>query len=399
MMPLSSSKHRATAMTPAERLAKENKQMEERLKQLKAAMSKKKAQRQTQGGVIWRSGGQGALKQHVVNILDQNSSPRPKQKHKGIERKEASKSKTKTVLDVLPGPADESEVETSGSSGSLWMPSAAAVQSTSATEDAYDERASHASFLEALHEWRGTVAKETAVTSNTTTKENVASSGGSLLDGPVYDEQANALEFQKALSDWRLSQKQAEPSPVDVAAVSVGSAQTETIPRAAKAVEIEFNSTSKLSYMERLMLKQSRKRPISRDTNVLRETNATNERVCGSLDIEEEVLSYRVDEPDDTSSSQNNILAKPKNSGWTLTSSTPEYSSDDLTDSPDIRMSNVSEPRIIYTPIESDTDDSDMRRQEVELKVDAQSRPTTSLDRITPSLMNDFEEMENSFTR
>ena len=62
-------------MSQAEKLALENEQMERRLKQLKTAMKKKKEQRPNPG-VIWRSGGKGAIKQHVVNMLDKNTLKR-----------------------------------------------------------------------------------------------------------------------------------------------------------------------------------------------------------------------------------------------------------------------------------------------------------------------------------
>lgn len=470
MMPFPAGKPRAGSSSAAERLAQENEQMERRLKQLKAAMRKKKEQRPNPG-VIWRSGARGAIKQHVVNLLDQNAewrASKPGRKVKVLKTKNSqgqadgnaslmSPSKTsqkgRTDLDLLPGPQDEPtsmphiESRTLGAAGTSTPSS---ISTLNPRDDEFDEQASHASFLEALTEWRnggGSSGQIEAGSTGSTREDDKVNSGsgsGSLLAGPAYDEKANAIDFQRAVMEWRnagsvnTEDRHDHNSETVEKSVEVSSGSAQTEPASTKhPVVIKFSSN--LSYMERLMLSQARKNPPSRpqsavlsaatgeqsvdidsskphfdmkdnSSNVHEESqNVTIQGidVCEGVDIEEITLPDVIEEPKDLRTCDLDIGATQdttKNNrvvGWSHLTVTPEYSSDAVTPSPvpgDSLVKNSApnghdDSVCLMTPSMSDSEE--LLAQAIDTKLSIQGM---DIERITPSLMNDFEEMEKSFT-
>eukprot|EP00040_Diaphanoeca_grandis_P032477 m.196840 g.196840 ORF g.196840 m.196840 type:complete len:570 (-) comp32637_c0_seq1:165-1874(-) len=567
-----------SARQNAEKLALQNKEMEQRLHQLRSSMQKKKAQR-AQPGVIWKSGQTGSISQHVVNILDQNAKWRDTKKVTILGQKNTtssanppSKPKSKTGLKnksirrelaILPGPPDPTDPE-EGNTVYRSPQRVATVYEGDATSDTYNEQASHASFLEALNEWRGgggdggkgssaptshaavidTISSINTTNLNTSTTKSNGNVVSSLLDGPQYDERANALAFQRAVQSWRTGKSEAElitesslasasqsssrasssqslrsspsqcgsrPSSVSV---SSGAAQTDSMQAntlaGMKPVEFKFETSSKLTYLEKLMLKRVRKDPkaISRvyspapsptleedddvdgdindnaffqATTITHTSHSPEETISietiGSdeINVEEEMVSYNVEEPVEEISTSQVTLApvsttatRKHSASWAgRITVTPEYSDSGRSPTPELHehqhqferphshTHSQSEATIIaeehsevldtLTPISSDTEDMDdgfsqMERDALLKSMKALSQTLTNtantsqnqahhhdqhhdydqhqhhhqslehgrehdqaaqnkrLEAITPSLMNDFEEMERSFT-
>ena len=263
---------------------------------------------------------------------------------------------------------------------------------------AYDEKESHASFLEALNEWRsGGNAQEATHAAEPARPGSSASggggsalAGGSLWDGPAYDERANAQAFQAAVQNWRgdgSASGDAEPAvkswsnPADDTAqepsTSSGGCQADLSP-SKKPIDIKFSNTSGLSYMEKLMLRRARKNPPSRPVSALKaqapeviasaqapepepepeiispsespaperasvvvvESVSSGEDTTG---IDEETLPFAVEEPADSCDAHAPAPAhappavrgkQPMTNGWSQMTVTPEYSSDGMTPSP-----------------------------------------------------------------
>ena len=362
----------------------------------------------------------------------------------------------------------------------------------SGADAAYDEKESHASFLEALNEWRSGGDAQAATHATESARPGSSSSGGggsalaggSLWDGPVYDEQANAQAFQAALQDWRgggSASGAAEPAvkswsnPADDAtqepATSSDGCQADLSP-SKKPIDIKFSNTSGLSYMEKLMLKRARKNPPSRPVTALkaqtpevivsasepepeiitpsgspvpeRASVVVVESVSSSDDttgIDEETLPFAVEEPDDDIDAHAHAHAhappavrgkQPMMNGWSQMTVTPEYSSDGMTPSPapghdsseagsmeDICEASPADGLMNITPSTSDSEEASSeklsgvmghlvisetdipRKAGMVTMLDGTTRAEEQTNRaslITPSMMDDFELLEKSFT-
>jgi len=588
-----------------EKLAAQNTEMELRLHQLRSSMQQKKAQR-AQPGVIWKSGKAGSISQHVVNILDQNAKWRDtntpqdrKIKILGQKNSRAapvppkSRSKTNSAknkkrfirkeLAVLPGPPSPTDPEDESShlkgkqrathsaidavnsynndtntdnahamyshASMINMDPVTTPSSSSSSAIEYNEKESHASFLEALNDWRSSggshsQTSKSSSSSSTTTAASInitepppssnssstvttSGGGGSLWDGPAYDERANARDFQNALQSWRTGTSEKElvaaesraasrqstrvsgESPVSVLS---GSMQTETTNQNAgrKPLEFKFETTSKLSYIQKLMLKKVRSDPksISRaytpvvsptmdddsdddddddddlgdngsatityesennsartvvSTDLLIE-NVTSEDLGNSVEVE----TYNVEEPTEAyvvvveeEAANEEIDAQQNRKGWvgriTVTPEYSEYGSDSHSPTPEHQPQPIiveepsqqrqqvttSESVDALTPMLSDheedvdssstmmdrnallksmgalsknlstndtttttttitTDSTDVNSDDVSTTITQMTNKGMQdkrLEAITPSLMNDFEEMERSFTK
>ena len=191
-------------------------------------------------------------------------------------QQQSLQSHTPSHLQELQGTEDNIDIEPQGP-----MPG---------IDDQFDEAASHASFMDALKDWRkGPADSSSSGTSSDAAPQKASagagtkSSGGtntggsmsgirtehSLLDGAGYNEAAAAKSFQDALKSWRTGDDAAPAAPAqkmwcaDVAVTKeVASFETQTTASPAKARvssdSIEFKSGSKLSYMEKLMLRRKR---------------------------------------------------------------------------------------------------------------------------------------------
>eukprot|EP00038_Savillea_parva_P017592 m.21008 g.21008 ORF g.21008 m.21008 type:complete len:508 (+) comp3847_c0_seq1:109-1632(+) len=298
----------------ARELAAENEEMAIRLRELKTSLRKRKEARGS--GVIWRSGGRGSgLRTHANDVLDKrggrnvrpgsnnrpsaqptsattgSTAPRPRPPRgpprTGSGSKRVPQPPT-SAAQVLPGPAAPSPVTTSGGMGT-----GIGTDTGGDDADTFDEAASHASFLEALNEWRlggrtsGSDASVSATTTSTsaslttTTTTTTATTGGlkvgmgsgsrawapaqadpvggTLLEGE-YDEAAAAASFQDAVAAWRTGTPQTGSSSRHPAAArpmtaSACGAQTES--PTGRPIEINFSS-KRLSFVEKMMLKKAR---------------------------------------------------------------------------------------------------------------------------------------------
>lgn len=312
---------------------------------------------------------------------------------------------------MLPGPPDE--------------PTEQAHETGTVQED-FDEAASHASFLEALNEWRRggstTTASATTATATTTQKPTIVGStnrawaptqadpaGGALLDG-VYDEQAAADSFKNAVAAWRAGTPQDDrPSTTGGSArpSSAFGAQTEVPHR--PPIEIKFQA-KKLSFVEQMMLKKARsgsapplRKPTVSSTApaamggparcITPEEQPDNDDVMSIVEVGQGesgvhgASAYAVEEPEDPPS-------------------------DDEGEADDYRVALVITPE--WSQGESEEPDnapyastpSSTRAETAEVKAPSRDLLRVALDEtpdphgrhvITPSLMHDFEEMERSF--
>ena len=239
------------AASEKDRLAAENRAMEQRLAELKNSLQKQREQR-AQVDSNWESGRKGTLAQHTALVLQQNH---------------ARRITSKTTFRVLNG---DEEIKSATSSPSatkgkaVSQPPSTQPHATSGLllDGEFDEEAQRAEFAAAVNEWHnpGRTMSEAAPL----IKNNNTSAGGALLSGPAFDEQESEASFQNALSAWRRGESMPVEKPtVDLnlwrptAAPSTTEIQTDTT-QTAQPVTIAFQTESNLSFMEKLMLKRSR---------------------------------------------------------------------------------------------------------------------------------------------
>jgi len=486
----------------SERLHRENKKMEDRLKQLKNTLKKRKEQRGGQS-VIWRSGKTGSIKSHVSDLLKQNAARRqsamrpvrvlaPKNSSEGsgrlpIQRPAPPRGRRppQRAAVTMPSPPPERD-SSSAEAPSSTSTSAAADATTaaipvvatgSAAMETYDEEASHVSFLEALNEWRLGRAAEAvealATTDTAATHDSGAGEGGALLGGQ-YNEAAGAASFREAVEAWRAGRSDTPMQQATAPRPSTSSTvQTRAVASAA-SVPITFSTTSSLSYVEKIMLERRRRDPaaISRagatKTRSIMSAPPSTETVSvatdeEALEIEEVVaddmtgaepqpLAYAVVEPDDdnntTALSADPADGRPLSGKWcTPLMITPEYTpsppphENDVGDNyaalgepgPAVEAdtgvgaatAETAEVNVLPDDIVAESNDSDVDISSsgaagiltastamIENALGTAAQLVASMgdgvpqggddnenrDIITPSLMDDFEEMEKSFT-
>jgi len=154
------------------------------------------------------------------------------------------------------------------------IPSAQRLEASYEEEnDVYDEQAARASFQEALLAWRSAKTKEvfedrkqaslkasrapSAMSLKRTNDRPESQNQETLLEG-TYDEAASHQSFQQALLAWRRSASATtsrDNQPSMHAATQMTNKKKSAIP-----VEIKFQSTSSLSYFDRLLLQEYRLR-------------------------------------------------------------------------------------------------------------------------------------------
>lgn len=470
----------STALSTSERLQAENRQMEMRLQELKSSLKKRKEQRKAPG-VIWRSGKSGAIKSHVSEIL-KHSTARRQQSLRKVKVLGSNNNTTgrpqpppqgSQVRMGIPSPSDE---EPSGDAGSavMWNPSSSETAPAGESQlqknnlgddigmsvgtdkgpqdETYDEHASHASFLEALNEWRlgrATDAVQTmstpsqSVTLETKDKEPASyttGGGGALLDGE-YDESGGLASFREAVNAWRVAGE--EPSCTRTTCCTTTDTGTDGVGVIAPPVEVVFTKTSTLSLVERMMLGRARKDPIAAslppsvppasDSDHRLKIEEVYADDCFSDDEGNAAVEYAVDEPSDDNSDvvgengDEGVDAIHDDSGamWHASAViTPEFSPDpspldthssalDITHGDDDggETSVPSEESLTVgtqnsTVVHGATSPEDLHGSGGEAVVvgkfhetgdDVDSEKRKSI--ITPvSLMHDFEEMEKSFT-
>ena len=209
--------------------------MEARLRQLKATLAQQQASRT--GKSVWRAGTAGATGKAYT---------------KGVREGNAQRRARPGGVRVLRGERDGDDL----TSGGRPKPQRSAPNPPSSLplgEGRFDEAAGHTSFLEALEDWRAGVPAPAAP---------APAPQDSLLHG-TYDEEAAASSFKAAVMAWRAgTEAPPEPAPVKMwkppptAAAEHVAADCQTEPRANAA--IVFKTGSKLTYIERLMLKRAR---------------------------------------------------------------------------------------------------------------------------------------------
>ncbi|XP_070537670.1 uncharacterized protein DDB_G0284459-like [Ptychodera flava] len=304
-----SMKVRGIKTTDTKQLEADSRQMEERLRELKLAMSIQKEERERQGGNYWSAGQPGALTTHAEDVLKKNV------KSKSNKSSDKKPKKIKVLKDE---PLDKPErssskpvVTTSRSSKSVKGPvcgqcelKAAALSCMECGEDycagcfaqfhlkgalrkhrsvpfqanrskSYDSVSTSKNMTTSGGSIRTSHSKEylPSVTkpqqrlegSNSNGSTSSPKTGGDLLHG-TYNEEENAAAFAAALAEWRQSRKQSSSnsSPQSATPISkptVTEASMETDPARASVtptVDIEFKQHS-LSYADRLMLKKHRR--------------------------------------------------------------------------------------------------------------------------------------------
>eukprot|EP00037_Helgoeca_nana_P029307 m.349139 g.349139 ORF g.349139 m.349139 type:complete len:510 (-) comp27946_c1_seq2:227-1756(-) len=307
MMPISAKTH---GNQGARVLEEENAEMATRLRELKDSLRQRKEARG--GGVIWRSGDRkSGLRSHANEVLDgrrgrnvrpannrptvkkgatatitappaalasppggagSTSSSRPRPPPGRPQPKERRPPHPPTSnIEILHGPPDEIPDCNDGHG--------VGATSTAITyDDTFNEAESHASFLDALNEWRrggDSDASATAASVPTPAGAGAAAApsslgmvggstaawapsaadpvGGALLDGD-YDEQAAADSFKTAVAAWRGGSAQgARPSTA-----SMCSAQTDSLED--RPIQIKFTQNKKLSFVEQMMLRKKNKK-------------------------------------------------------------------------------------------------------------------------------------------
>ena len=204
----------------AEKLAEENELMERRLRELKMSMRKDRENREAKGGYTWRSGKADKRNHGFANdVLKQNAQRRAKGGRMKYLQHEPEPVVTASRR-IQPHPPSPARRRT--------QPPAKLSQGT------FDEAGGHASFIEALEDWRRggggpqqfmTPPDESNISSSsgggvghgvgTSTSVSATASlptgypplppegGGALLRGPAFNEDAAAASFQDALREWR----------------------------------------------------------------------------------------------------------------------------------------------------------------------------------------------------
>lgn len=422
-----------TNRSRAHELEKENEQMAARLRELKNSLRQRKEARGS--GVIWRSGQRGnGICSHVSPRRPSGNKPNSIKSRRSSNANSEARSKStikprpsapreRTIpepparsVEILPGPP---AMEAQSPSVSTHKASDSGI----GCGDTYNEAESHASFLEALNEWRlgrATEAVEQIQTDSTEPR-------GLLLQGS-YNEEESAASFRDAVAAWRSgSASGGRPSTS-----ACGAAQTEARP--STAVEITFNSERKLSFVEKMMLKKARDGRSSTqppqddgpatvvDSELPSKSPATvadsprlltpTEIVMSVTDLESEsqpaadneeavVMCYNVDEPEDAGEDtcrQQTVETKGADDArdgieWcTPIAITPEYSENECT-SPDEKSAPIDLTVSIETILSRSSSRGGPSRGKKNETPDPHGRHV-----ITPSLMDDFEEMERSFT-
>eukprot|EP00041_Stephanoeca_diplocostata_P015701 m.300465 g.300465 ORF g.300465 m.300465 type:complete len:468 (+) comp20128_c0_seq1:221-1624(+) len=451
------------AMSTSERLQAENKQMEMRLQELKSSLKKRKEQRKAPG-VIWRSGKSGAIKSHVSEILKHSTTRRQQSlrkvkvlgsNNKSISRPQPPPKGSKVGMGN-PSPSGDGPVEDVGTAV-MWNPSSSEtapreesdmkcdddIGMSVGTDDTqqsevYDEHASHASFLEALNEWRLGRASD-AVQTMSTSAHSVSveaggneavplpTAGGALLDGE-YDESGGLASFREAVNAWR----EAGEESTRTSCRTTTDTGTDGGAIVSHPVEVVFTKTSTLSLVERMMLGRARKgsdsgTPRASDSSADHELRIEEVQAGDYLNDGDgnAAVEYAVDEPSDDNSDEENTIEHEQDtvhdgsrSTWrTNAVITPAFSPNPSPhhshrdDPGNASYDDGGESATEVSPTIAEADSSGTVRSAchdsggeavVEGKfheagddVDGEKRKSI----ITPvSLMHDFEEMEKSFS-
>lgn len=190
----------------------------------------------------------------------------------GLYNEQESAQSFQEALAAWRGTAVTVNTAATASEGSFTTEVAAAPKTTSQTlmDGAYDEQESARSFQEALAAWRGTTVpgatkKSATISAKTATTHEVMFDKQqplSLKEG-VYDEEESARSFQDALTPWRKGSAAVESKRnCGVSAAATNSFETPTTATASAPFNIVFNGgqSSTLSYLDRLMLEDLRRR-------------------------------------------------------------------------------------------------------------------------------------------
>lgn len=441
----------------SDKLHQENIEMERKLKELKTSLRRRKEERGG-GSVIWRSGRNGGIKSHVNEILKHNASRRHQTLRKvsvlGNNNNNGNRTSPGGSSTVRPRPPPRNtrppqRPEAAATATTTMNPPSSKVPNLvpsdtsepkpSASDAAYDEQASHASFLEALNEWRlgrATDALQTldvgeGASSGTAAAQpevpTVENDGGRLLDG-TYDEAAAMQSFRDAVHAWRQAGQETPPPRPATTSTCQTVAGDEAMHR---NIEIVFSSTSTLSYVERLMLAKHRSQTaqttsrsdascesLGETTKHSAATSITgaDEGNSGSLDIVEAtesdeddttaVVTCAVSEPDDDDDDgdDDTHTTPVQRSSWATPLPAPEdvrdpriaHDDDDGVDDDNSgHVLVVEDADDVASDVDVVTDDTVVSAEPCGLVVPEH----VGRDVITPSsLMHDFEEMEKSFT-
>jgi len=475
-----------TAGPHTKQLESENEEMAIRLRELKASLRKRKEARGS--GVIWRSGGRGGLRNHAADVLDgrRAGNVRPPNNRRPSKGDKTSTTKgpataalrprppagprpsagrptagakrvahpplPQSAVEILPGPPSDDDI-IDGETG----------MSTGPGPEEYDEATSHASFLEALNDWRsGRSPETTAAAADTATSASASATivGGALIQGawaPVhseptggallegnYDEEAAAASFRSAVEAWRCGSAQgtrAPPAPTQRPATAAAACSAQTVPPPQTPIEITFTKPKKLSFVEQMMLKRVRSAagrvptasvaaaavvpPPAGPTKVVSSDGDTAGRDCltGSdyvsvVEVHDATdvaphppSSYAVEEPEDVDAAYDaadlaSDVDKDQRAPLVIT---PEWSQGDPEESMSATTATiaVSSPSPVDTKLGAGSELEELEQASVDqlrsgLTVGFGPLGSSSPDPhgrhiITPSLMDDFEEMERSF--
>ncbi|XP_056421077.1 zinc finger B-box domain-containing protein 1 isoform X6 [Hyla sarda] len=232
-------------------LEKHNKDMEQKLNQLRQSMSREKEERERLNPYHWISGQAGNQRNDKENI---GKVPSGKMKLKVLQTPLQEPEKQKTLSRTTSVPAAE-KPKIKGKACGQCESKSALLMCLECGED-------YCTACFARFHQKGALKLHRTMPTQSFISEPRREN--SLLHGK-FSEEESAKYFNEALLEWRRNKSQ----PVNVLKVETddnGSLEVQTVLTAtAKPLHIEFKENS-LSYMEKLMLKKHRRTPVSQDS-------------------------------------------------------------------------------------------------------------------------------------